>query len=102
MFTTRARWQVGAWLARERSSGSLGVALGVVEPDVSSEIENIGLRGNSKESLVNITGLSPSVECVGAGDSGKEGANDKVVALGDEVEEDDSTAAGETTSEGDG
>lgn len=79
----------------------MGEARDVAEPEVRSESENAGLAGKSNESLANIAGLSTSVECVGAGERGKVGASDNVVAFGDEAEGvmEGSRAAGETASE---
>jgi hypothetical protein len=67
---TRARWRVGACpVERSRVSFSVSVGAGELEV-VRSERENAGLRGKSNESPENITGLSTSVECVSAGESG--------------------------------
>jgi hypothetical protein len=67
-----------------------------------SDIENAGLRGKSRESLANMKGLSTSDEGVGAGESGKVVASEKVVTSADESEVvfRDSTAVGETVCEG--
>lgn len=47
------------------------MSTGAGESDgVRSERENVGLSGKSNESPKNIMGLSVSVECVGAGESG--------------------------------
>jgi len=69
---TRARWRVGACPV-ERSRDSFGALISAGELGVvRSEKENVGLSGKSSESPENIMGLSVSVECVGAGESGYE------------------------------
>lgn len=62
---------MGACPIEERSRVSCGVSTGAGESDgVRSERENAGLSGKSNESPKNSMGLSVSVECVGAGESG--------------------------------
>lgn len=41
--------------------------------------ENAGLKGKSRESLAKVIGLSAMVECVGAGESGRDGWSDRRV-----------------------
>lgn len=81
---TRARWRVEACPV-ERSRVSFGVSISAGELGVGrSERENAGLGGKSSESPENIIGLSASVECVGAGESGYERVA-SVVDRGDET-----------------
>lgn len=62
---------MGACVIKERSRVSCGVSTGAGESDgVRSERVNVGLGGKSNESPKNSMGLSVSVECVGAGESG--------------------------------
>jgi hypothetical protein len=69
----------------ERSRVSFGVSISAGELGVGrSERENAGLSGKSSESPENIIGLSASVECVGAGESGYESVA-SVVDRGDET-----------------
>jgi hypothetical protein len=98
---TRARWRVGACPV-ERSRVSFGASIGAGELDlVRSERENVGLSGKSNESPENITGLSVSVECVGAGESGYERVA-SVVDLGDEAVGDVESTVEEVIDTGDG
>lgn len=65
---------MGASIDKERLRGLLG------EPrndGLDGLGENAGLKGRSRESLSKVIGLSAMVECVGAGESGREACSDK-------------------------
>lgn len=93
---------MGACPVEERSRVSCDTSRGAGESDgVRSERENAGLSGKSNESPENIIGLSVSVECVGAGESGYERVANAVDLSDEEVGDAESPAEGDVTDAGD-
>lgn len=73
VFTTRARWRVGALVDRERSSD-----------DSEAKASDMSLGKSNESPLEKSRGLSTRVEFEEVGESSKEGADDKEVELSDE------------------
>lgn len=93
MVATRARWRVGVSFVRERLRGCFGESR---SDELAGIGENAGLKGKSRESLAKVMGLSAMVECVGAGERGRDGLSERRVDVpgegaGEPSAEDDST-----------